>query len=164
MESLFSLGAEEPDPADEKGDNEKMTGLLREQLMRALPERSLLFEALVMMMEQQGYDTGPLAGRPLGQVLVSSESDVGLLRAIKESSKTLSCTLDSEAETALATTIYYAALAGALVHHDKKITQNPYAKLDESFALLIGKKWMARELTALFSEARRICRSRRGAE
>jgi hypothetical protein len=161
MQNLFSLGRSDPDPADEEGDNEKMAGLLREQLACALPECSLLFDALVMMMEQQGYDTQPLAGRPLRQVLSGPGSDIGLLRALKECSKTLSCTLDSEVEMALATTIYYAALAAALVHHHEKITQSSYEKLDESFALLIGKKWMVEELVGLFSHAQRICQSRR---
>ena len=161
MQNLFSLGTAEPDPADKEGDNEKMAGLLREQLTCVLPEHSLLFDALVMMMEQQGYDTQPLAGKPLRQVLSGPGSDIGLLRAIKECSKTLVCTLDSEVEMALATTIYYAALAAALVHHDKKITHNSYEKLDESFALLVEKKWMAEELAALFSQAQRICQRRR---
>jgi len=161
MQDLFSLGRAQPNPADEEGDNEKMAGLLREQLTCALPERSLLFDALVMMMEQQGYDTRPLVGKPLGLVLSSPDSDIGLLRAIKECSKTLSCTLDSEVEMALATTIYYAALAGALVHYDEKITQNSYEKLDESFALLVEKQWMTAELVTLFAQAQRVCRSRR---
>jgi hypothetical protein len=161
MQNLFSLGTSDPDPSDEEGNNEKMAGLLREQLACALPERPLLFDALIMMMEQQGYDTQPLAAKSLSQVFSGPGSDIGLLRAIKECSKTLSCTLDSEVEMALATTVYYAALASALVHHDEKITQNSYEKLDESLALLIGKKWMAEELVALFSQAQRICRNRR---
>jgi hypothetical protein len=161
MQNLFSLGTAKPDPSDEEGDNEKMADLLEEQLACALPERSLLFDALITMMEQQGYDTQPLAGKPLRQVLSDPASDIGLLRAIKECSKTLSCTLDSEVEMALATTIYYAALASALVHHDEIITQSSYEKLDGSLALLIGKKWMAEELVALLSQAQRICRIRR---
>ncbi len=164
IESLFSVSAGDPDPAGEKGDNEKMADLLRKQLTCPLAARSVLFDVLVMMMERQGYDTQPLAGRPLGEVLQNPQSDVGLLRAIKDCSKRLSCTLDSQAETALATTIYFAALAGALVYHDKKITQYSYEKLDESFALLIEKKWMAKELVELFSEARRTCQGRQGKE
>jgi hypothetical protein len=61
----------------------------------------------------------------------------------------------------VATTIYHAAIARCLIHHDKKITKHSYEKLDESFALLIEKKWMADELAELFSQARRICRSKR---
>jgi hypothetical protein len=77
---------------------------------------------------------------------------------IKEASKRLTTTSVSEAELAVVTTIYHAAIASCLVHHAKKITQHSYEKLDESFALLIEKKWMASELVELFSNARGICR------
>ena len=164
IESLFSVSAGDPDPTDEKGDNEKMTHLLRRQLTCVLPARAVWFDVLVMMMEQQGCDTQPLTDRPLAAVLLGPRSDVGLLQAIKDCSKRLSCTLDSEAESALATTLYFAALASALVYHDEKITQSPYERLDESFALLIEKKWMAKELVELFSEARRMCQSKQGQE
>jgi hypothetical protein len=162
MAGLFSMGAEEPDPTDERSVNETMATLLHEQLACALPRHSLLFDALLMMMDQEGHDTRSLAGRSLGRVLLEPQSDVDLLRAIKDCSKKLSHELDSEAETALATTVYFAALASALVHHDKKITQNSYEKLGESFTLLTAKKWMAQELIGLFGRARRICESRRG--
>ena len=83
-----------------------------------------------------------------------------MIRAIKDCSKTLSCTLDSRTETALARTVYFAAITSALVHHDTKITQNSYATLAESLAMLIEKRWMAPELVELFSQARHICMSR----
>jgi hypothetical protein len=161
MARLFALGVCEPDPADEKADSERMAALLREQLDSALTKRSLLFDALVLMLDQQGHDTRALTARSLGEVLLSPQSDIALLQGIKECSKKLSESLDSPAERALATTLYFAALAGALVHHDTKITQITCAKLEESFALLLDKKWMAEELRVLFSRAIRICQAKR---
>jgi hypothetical protein len=161
MASLFSLGVREPDPADEKGDSARMAALLREQLDSALTKRSLLSDALVLMLDQQGHDTHALAARSLGEVLLSPQSDITLLRGIKECSKRLSESLDSPAERALATTLYFAALASALVHYDTKITQITHAKLEESFALLMEKKWMAEELRVLFSRARRLYQAKR---
>jgi hypothetical protein len=161
MASLFSLGVSEPDPADEKGDSERMAALLQEQLASALTKRSLLFDTLVMMLDQQGHDTHTLAARSLGEVLLSPRSDIALLQGIKDCSKGLSDRLDSQAERMLATTLYFAALASALVYRDRKITQNTYEKLEKSFALLIEKKWMDQGLVELFSRARRICETRR---
>ena len=80
----------------------------------------------------------------------------------KEAGKRLTATSVSEAERAVATTIYHAAIARCLVHHNKKITQHSYNKLDESFTLLIEKKWMAFELVELFTRARDICKKKRG--
>jgi hypothetical protein len=164
MASLFTMGSVEPDPGDEKDGPQEMANLLREQLTCCLPKGTLFCEVLVMVMERQGCDTGSLAGKSLGDICLSDETSINLLKAIKESAKTLSTTLDSQGETALATTLYFAALATALVSHDQKITQNSYEKLDESFALLVNKKWMAKELIQLFSRAQRICRGRRGEE
>ena len=67
----------------------------------------------------------------------------------------------SKAQGAAATTLYYGAIASALVHHRKKITQGSYQNLDESLALLGTKTWMVEELRELFSQARRICLSKR---
>jgi len=164
MASLFSMGAGDPDPSDEKGDSERMAALLQEHLASALARRSLLLDALLMMMGQQDYDARLLAGKSLGEVLLSPQSDIALLQGIKDCSKRLSGTLDSEAEAVIAKTLYFAALASALVYHDRKITQSSYEKLEESFALLIEKKWMAEELKMLFSRAKHICEGKRSPE
>jgi len=42
----------------------------------------------------------------------------------------------SRSETALATTVHYISLAGALVHHNRKITPHSHETLDKSFRLL----------------------------
>jgi len=113
-----------------------------------------------MMLDQPGSDIQSLAGKSLLEVLLNPKSDAGLLQVIKDYSKSLSRSSTCEAEMAVATIIYYAALASLLIYHEKKITQYSYESLDESFALLMEKKWMAEELVELFSRARRICESK----
>jgi len=162
LADVFSIGVDDPDPVG--GNDEGMAGLLREQLSCVLPRGSLLFDALVMMMGRLGCDVQSLAGRSLLEVLLSPQSDLGLLQAIKDCSKKMSFSLDSKMEAALATTIYYAALASALVHHDRKITQYSYDALDRSFTTFAAKKWIAPELAALFLRAGGICRDKRGAD
>lgn len=154
MAGLFAMGA------GERSDDETLRDLLHEQLMCAEPRGSLLRETLVMMIDRTDGATGIPAGRTLGEVLLNPQSDLDLLGAIKDAGKTLSCTLDSKTETALARTVYFATIAAALVHHDAKITQHSCETLAESLALLIEKRWMAPELVELFSQARRICMSR----
>ncbi len=160
MANLLAMGAEAADSATDGGENEALGTLLREQLNCTQPKGSLLRDTLVMMLNDTGRKADPLATKPLGEVLLSPQSDIDLLVAIKECSKTLSCSLDCRTETALARTAYFAAIAAALVHHEAKITQNTYETLAESFTLLMEKGWMARELVDLFSQARRICRQR----
>jgi hypothetical protein len=160
MAGLFSVGSDDPDPHDREANNERMTHLLQEQLACTLPEGSLFCDALLMMMERLGWDLNSLSGQSLGQLLLSAQSDIELLKTIKDSSKTLLRDLDSHTDTALATVTYYAALASVLVHHDQKISQYSFEKLSESFAQLSEKQWMTEELVALYSKAQRICESR----
>jgi len=162
MAALFSLGRAEPNPTEQRSDDADMGAFLHEQLTCVLPKGSVFCDVLVTMMSGMGYDTRPLAGRSLGEVLLSPQSDVHLLVTVKECSKAISSALDSPSEVALATTIYYASLAVALVHHNRKITRHTYDTLDESFSLLIEKDWMTPALTELFARARSVCQSRRG--
>ncbi len=160
MAGLFSVARDDPDPTDQAGNNEKMAHLLQEQFACTLPQGSLFCDALLMMMERLGWDLNSLTGQSLGQLLLSAQSDIELLETIKDSSKTLLGDLDSQVDTALATVIYYAALASALVHHGQKISQYSFEKLSESFVQLTEKGWMTRELVTLFSQAQGICESR----
>jgi len=164
MAALFSLSRSEPDLAPCKSDPTDMATLLREHLMCPLPKGSVFCEVLITMMSGMGYDTRPLQGRCLGDLLFRRQSDAQLLQAVKDSSKAMSSALDSRSETALATTVYYASLASALANHDRKITQHSYERPDESFTLLMDKEWMASQLKELFARAQAICQKRRGAE
>lgn len=162
MKALLSLGGIDPDPTKPKRDPAHMRASLHEQLTCALPQGSVFCEVLVTMMSEVGYDTRALAGQTLGEILFSPQSDIHLLQVVKDCAKVMSSSLDSKVETALATTIYYAALASALVHHDRMMTQHSYETLGESLTLLIEKHWMAPELMTLFAQARSMCQSRRG--
>lgn len=52
--------------------------------------------------------------------------------------------------------IYYAAVAGALVFHDSKITEHSFERLERAFGMLIAKTWMASELVGLFEKCRTL--------
>jgi len=160
MASLFAMGIDEPHAAAHKSDDHMLRDLLHEQLTCAEPKGSLLRDTLAMMMHRANTRANLPRERPLGDILLQPHSDVKLLEAIKDSSKTLSVTLESQTETALARTLYFAAIAAALVHHDVKITQNSYAVLAEAVASLQAKPWMTAELAELFAQAQEICRRR----
>lgn len=157
---LLSMGPKGIDSVDAMSDEKKIEALLRDRLTGALPKDSSLLDSLLAVMERLARDIQSLAGKSFGDVLLDPASDVGLLQAIKDYSKKLSSTIASEAESAIAITMYYAAIASCLVHHDKKITQHSYKNLDQSFATLTEKKWLTPELKELFSQARKICQQR----
>ena len=55
---------------------------------------------------------------------------------------------------------YFAAIAHALVHYDKKITTYSYKNLYESMAQLTQEEWIAPELSQLLMKAGELCRQK----
>ena len=161
LADLFAVAVEDRTLTEVDHTDERLAEILRHQLTKVLPENALLFPNSTKVSDNKQCDLASLAGRSLLQVLLSPETSLNQLKLIKEASKRLSTTSVSEAELAVATTIYHVAIASCLVHHSKKITQHSYEKLVESFTLLIEKKWIAFELVELFSHARRICKKKR---
>ena len=161
LAEIFSLGLDDNSRANAVCGDDTMAGLLKDQLGAELPKGSFPSDSMLMVMSRMGFDVSCLAGKSLGELLLSPESDIVLLQAIKDCSKRLSQSFTSEAKKAIATTIYYAALANALIHHDEKITKYSYESLSRSFATLVNKKWMAPDLASLFSRARDICDDKR---
>ena len=164
MANLFALGSGESHAADERCHDEDMHALLHEQMTSLAPQGSLLRETLSMLIDPARTHGTVLEGKSLAEILLSPRSDLALLQALKDAGKTLSCTLESQSETALARTIYFAAIASALVHHSAKITRMTDEALAESLVLLSEKPWMTPNLIELFSQARRICRPGSDAE
>ena len=99
----------------------------------------------------------PLAGKALGEVLLDETTDVDVLVKIKNFGKKLASRKASEAEHAVATAIYFAAIASALLFHDRKISSYTYPSLAEDFAALMDTQWMTSELARHFAKARTAC-------
>ena len=158
---LLSISVEDTDSVSIECDDKTTANLLQSKLRSTLPKDSFLLESLLIVMERLGHSMRSLVDKQLGEVLLDPKTDISLLRAIKDYSKEFSSSLVSEAETAVAITIYYTALASALVHHDNKITQYSYKNLGRYFALLKNKNWMTPELIDLFSKANSICQNKR---
>lgn len=161
MAVLFTLGGEDPNGGGQPNAQESVAGQLVTMLSCTRPESSLFRDTLQMMMGQSGCDPDALTEKSLSQILLDPQTDLDLLSMLKECGKTLSQGLDSETDTALATTLYFSVVASTLVFHQQKITQMTYEKLEESFALLGEKQWMASELKDLLSQAKQICESKR---
>ncbi len=159
LADLFAVAAKDQASPEAECADENLSEMLRIELAEVLPGSSLLFPAVSEISVNRQSDMTTLAGQSLQQVLFSPDSSIDQLQLIKEAGKRLTITSVSEAERAVANTIYHAAIARCLILHNKKITRHSYEKLDESFALLIEKDWMAGELVELFSDARRICQT-----
>jgi len=159
LADLFAVATKDQAFPEAECAKENLTEMLRVELTEVMPGSSLLFPAVSEISTSCQSDVALLVGQSLQQLFFGPEATIGQLHLIKEAGKRLTGTLISEAQRSLANTIYHAAIARCLVLHNKKISKHSYEKLDESFALLIEKDWMAGELIELFSDARRVCQT-----
>ena len=160
LADLLSVGIDSVGFLDEIKDDGNVANLLHKHLISSLPKNATLLDSLLVIMGKMGYSMQSFAGKSLGDVLLDAKTDIGVLQAIKTYGKKLSLTANSEKESAVAVTIYHAAIAGVLVHHNEKISSSSYDTLDKSFSLLLSKKWLTPELRNMFSSARAICQAR----
>ena len=98
----------------------------------------------------------PRLGR-LDRLLLSAGTDLSVLSRIKDEAKEASRDV-SDTERDVWLIVYFAAIAGALLFHNEKITTHDYADLAGHFGSLIEKRWMAPRLAGQFAEAQKACR------
>lgn len=159
LADLFAVAVKNQESPEAECAEGNLTKMLRDELAEIMPGSSLLFPAVSEISTSRQSDVALLVGQSLQQLFFDAEATIGQLQLVKEASKRLSGTLASVAQRAVANTIYHAAIARCLTLHNKKITKHSYEKIDESFALLIEKDWMAAELIDLFSDARHVCQN-----
>jgi len=159
LAKLLGLGVEQG-PSGEPSVHEIKADLLRASLRGTLPLDSAVVEALPALLGRLREEVLPLGGKPLGEVLLDERTELGLLDKIKEHWKGRSAAGSSEAAHAVGITIYFAAIASALLFHDTKITSYSYPFLAQSFETMTEKLWMAPELARHFSKARKLCKKK----
>lgn len=157
---LLKLGVEGADTGQGMPMNPLPEEVLDELLSKEVSLEAEVGYSLPSVLGRSCSEMRPCVGRTLGEVLMDPETDVVALRTLKDYGKKLVGASGSKAEQAGATTVYYAAIAGALVCHGQRITRYSYRELDENLAKLEGKAWLPHELKSLFQRAQEMCRQR----
>ena len=101
-----------------------------------------------------------LSGDRVGKLLQNPETEIALIRMIKEHGRRVSSPVRSEAEHQAGNTVYFAAIAHALVFHGIRITKLSNADLQKSFDSLTRQDWIPRWLIGLFERAAEICQGK----
>lgn len=157
VQRLFNIGRDAKSPGRRMSRNERKAEMLRSRLSQTLPldkpQIDLLPEALGHLCQTIGF----LAGETIISLLKNPSAGMSLIERIKRYGRELSARAESEVEHEVATTIYYAAIASALVFHDMRITRFSYEKLEASFSRLAEEKWISQDLSVLFKIARKCC-------
>jgi hypothetical protein len=98
-----------------------------------------------------------LADRTLGEIITDDSTSLEVLTTLREYGKALLSRWEEGPECGVATVVYHAAIASALVHHRQKVASRPFGDLARSMELLASTPWMTPPLSDLFSQARRLC-------
>ena len=147
--------------ADEQTEQDKRkASLLRDRLSISLPLEAVIIESLPSILARVCRQFQPMASKSLGNLLQDPKVNIEVLKKIKDYSKELVKTAKSDDEHEAAAAVYYAAIASALVFHDKRITKHSYESLEETFSSLIKSKWLIPELIRLFKKAQRLSKKK----
>ena len=157
LAGLLGVGVGKDVPQDAASVDKAAGELLRARLAGTLPLDTAVVDALPAVLGKLQEELLPLAGKPLGEVLLDSDTELNAIKSIKDYGKKLAARRDSQADHSASIAIYFAAIASALLFHGEKITSYSYEHLRESFNELIEGTWIPSELAIHFSKACRLC-------
>ena len=157
---LLSVSARVPKSVSDVSEDQTKEALFRDRLGRRLGDEPDLQETLKSVSAPAGGLAPHTLDRSLKDLLLDPQSDATVLQALKDHTKRLSATVTSGSQTLVTTTIYYAAIAAVLVHHDQRITKYSWENLTERFSLLAQRMWIDEEIRGLFAHAAECCREK----
>lgn len=137
--------------------DESVAALLRAKLAGELPLDVSLADSLPAVLGLPCEGLRRYRGHSTAELLSNPRVEVNVLTTLKDYAKELVKRSRSEVTTAVATALYYAAIAAAMVFHEVKITRHGYSHLERSFAALLDKPWLTADLQTLLAGARRVC-------
>jgi hypothetical protein len=157
LAKLWKMGEPTSEDPIALGDEQTKTEMLQAQLAGSLPLEAGMVHMLPNVLTVVCEKLRPFAGCSFGALLTDPETDLPVLETIKDLHKKQAESSPSGQRKEVATAIYYAAIASALVHHDVKITKLSYKSLSRSFEELAGSDWLPADTKRLVAEAHKRC-------
>jgi len=156
LAKLWKMG--EDTPNNQEADNAESPKV---ELLQALLAESLSLDAGITRMLPDIVSVvfeklKPFTGCSYREILLNPEADPSVLETIKNLHKRRAESASGPAQE-VAAIIYYASIAGALVHHDTRITKLSYEGLSQSFENLARSDWLPTNIRQLFDRAHKYC-------
>lgn len=153
---LLRIGAEGDRSKAKPSELHLKAELLRDRLAETLSLYDPPSADLSTTQTRMSHTMACLAGEPIGRRLLDPATDLAVIRRIKDHGRSLAQTARSKPQRRVANTLYYAAIAAALLFHGARITSHSYADLGKSFRRLADETWISPSLTELFGKASTI--------
>jgi len=139
--------------------DQKKAELLQDMLAETLPVDAFtgqLSEQLTTLCQTFGISSQ----QSVRDLLSNPKTDINLIIVIKDYFKKKPISTGSKDEHDVINTIYYAAIAYALVIHNMKITKYSYKQLHKAFKIYKNLKWIPQFISNLFGRAYEYCRNK----
>ena len=153
LAKLWTIGGDQEGDGIERTDDQIRSELLHDFLAEKMPVDQALAQILPDVLAQMCEEIKPFTGNSFSQLILNPDSDLLVLKRIKDFSKEWRKKAASALERDVIAAIYYAAIASALVYHGQRITSFSRDALKKTFSSLIAKKWLTGDLKALFKKA-----------
>ena len=159
LRRLLKIGLKSPG-AESRFPDQKKTQLWRDILDKHLPIDESQIEKLPEVLADFCQTLGLLTGDKLGECLRNQDTELSVIENIKQYAKVLSRKSRTDEEHIIAKTLYYSAIAHALLNQKTKITEYSYAELTKAFDRLRKVDWMEDYFILLFAKAWKHCLTR----
>ena len=153
LAKLWTIGGDQEGDGIERTDDQIRSELLHDFLAEKMPVDQALAQILPDVLAQMCEEIKPFTGNSFSQLILNPDSDLLVLKRIKDFSKEWRKKAASDLERDVIAAIYYAAIASALVYHGQRISSFLPGDLKKSFSSLISKNWLTGDLKALFKKA-----------
>ena len=140
--------------------NQDKSELIIEKLNETVPIFFSTEQNPTQKLHRLKHTIAVLSGEPIGKLLYDSKTDIKLIRMIKDYARKLTSKAESKVEHHVSNTIYFAAIAYALVYHNIKITSYSFEKLNIFFNQLSNENWIPETLCNLFTRANEYCKTK----
>ena len=156
LRRLLKIGLKSP---GSKGKNpeQRKSRLWHDILGKHLPMDESQMEKLPEILADFCQTLDLLTGDTLGECLRNQDTDLFVIENIKQYAKSLSRKNRTDEEHIIANTLYYSAIAYALLYHKKKITEYSFAELTKAFDKLRKIDWIGGYFARLFTKAYKYC-------
>jgi hypothetical protein len=158
---LLAMGLQSDGAPNNLGVSGTPAEVLQNMLGRKLPLDPAIPDSLPAILNRPCDELAIAGERTISDIVLDSKTDPAVIVLLKDYAKELVRRGGPEAKQAAATVIYYAAIAGALVFHQHKISRHSYPTLHEAYADLEREPWVPLDLRRLFRRARTMCQRRR---
>jgi len=147
---LFNLGLEAAHSLRDVDSDQVKAHYILDMLASKLPADPDIEENLPDLLRALKPKLRSVTGETIGTLLLSTDTNITDIKKIKDQAKQKGTAAKNESERDAFLAVYYAAIAYALVYHNKIISNFGSHELIQAFQYFCDQKWLTTDLIKLF--------------